>query len=51
MADGIATKSRVRMWYLTRIQGRRIVYAVVRPRYVVAGLFIAYATTWIIATA
>jgi len=50
MRHGTATSSRIKMWYLTKVQGRQVVYSRIRPRYIMLGS-VFYATTWIIASA
>ncbi len=50
MRHGIATTSRIKMWYLTRVQGKRVAYSRIRPRYIMLGS-VFYATTWVIANA
>ena len=50
MRHGIATTSRIKMWYLTKVQGKRVAYSRIRPRYIMLGS-VFYATTWVIANA
>lgn len=50
MRHRTATTSRIKMWYLTKIQGQRVLYSRVRPRCIMLGS-VFYATTWVIANA
>lgn len=47
MTSGIQTKSRLAMWYHTKVRGLRVAYRCMQPRYVALG-FVVYASTWVV---